>query len=385
MESCFSLGEKSQKTDNFSRSEKQLSQTHRKTTMKDETTMKNRAGATLVEVLVAIFVMGIGLLALLTMFPIGILTMRQAIIDQRTAHVVQNAIEIAEIKDIRNATFVHPGGVPSPKISTPFRNPHPGVLTDAPPDRPSHPIFVDPFGEQLYNTGAANHTWVGGIPGIKRVGLEWTTPTTLTPPLYVPNLLKWRYDWFSSLDEIVFNKQAEPAIDSVTKRFERNINYSWGYLLRRPMTDDRAVVDLSVVVYHRRPLGLVSSLQTGENAYNASFNTDTRTISLALNFYNEIESLAPGTWILDATVPTITVAGNPSALPAHAVFYKVVGSTLVNKKQLDVEVQTPIQLPNGPFFNEYDSTTKTFAGRVVVTEWVVDVVHVGPGRGTGKS
>ena len=41
--------------------------------------MKRRDGATLVEVLVAIFVMGIGLLALLALFPLGVLTMEASI------------------------------------------------------------------------------------------------------------------------------------------------------------------------------------------------------------------------------------------------------------------------------------------------------------------
>ena len=41
--------------------------------------MIRRRGATLLEVLVAIFVMGIGMLALLALFPLGVLTMRQAI------------------------------------------------------------------------------------------------------------------------------------------------------------------------------------------------------------------------------------------------------------------------------------------------------------------
>ena len=51
--------------------------------------MKRRTGTTLIEVVVAIFIMGIGLLALLTLFPIGILTMAQAIQDERTAQAVE--------------------------------------------------------------------------------------------------------------------------------------------------------------------------------------------------------------------------------------------------------------------------------------------------------
>src|SRR5437660_11496786 len=53
--------------------------------------MTHRPAATLVEVLVAIFVTAIGLLALLTLFPLGALSMAQAIKDDRTAHSAKNA------------------------------------------------------------------------------------------------------------------------------------------------------------------------------------------------------------------------------------------------------------------------------------------------------
>src|SRR5713101_4656546 len=56
---------------------------------------QTRTGATLTEVLVAIFVMAIGLLALLTLFPLGALSMAQAIKDDRTAHSAKNAYAIA--------------------------------------------------------------------------------------------------------------------------------------------------------------------------------------------------------------------------------------------------------------------------------------------------
>src|SRR5437879_2466574 len=55
-----------------------------------------RSGATLTEVLVAIFIMAIGLLALLTLFPLGALSMAQAIKDGRTAQSSRNAFAIAE-------------------------------------------------------------------------------------------------------------------------------------------------------------------------------------------------------------------------------------------------------------------------------------------------
>ncbi|MGF1578097.1 MAG: prepilin-type N-terminal cleavage/methylation domain-containing protein [Gemmataceae bacterium] len=344
--------------------------------------MKRRAGATLVEVLVAIFVMGIGLLALLTMFPIGILTMQQAIIDQRTAHVVQNAVEIAEIKDIRNGPFVDRAAFPQAALTSPFVNPRPNILSDAPPDQPSHPLFVDPYGTELYLGNSAG--WVGGqVNGLKRVSV----PSALFPesPQFGSPNIQQRLKWFGSLDEIVFSEDSVP--ETGAGNYERNLNYTWAYLARRPMTD-AAVVDLSVVVYHKRPIGLVKSLQTGEDSYGALF--DMKANKIYLSNPGSLERLVPGTWILDATTPTITVNMVPSSLPCHAQFYKVVGTTLVNGgTQLEVEVQQPLRLPYGKLFKEYQQippppmapTQEFFTGRVVVLEWVVDVVRIGSGRG----
>jgi hypothetical protein len=56
-----------------------------------------RFGVTLIEVLSAIFVTGIGLLAILVLFPLGALSMAQAIKDDRTAAIADAAIELNEV------------------------------------------------------------------------------------------------------------------------------------------------------------------------------------------------------------------------------------------------------------------------------------------------
>jgi hypothetical protein len=53
------------------------------------------AGSTLLEVLTAIFVSGLALLALLTLFPLGALRMADAIKDDRTAAVADEAVGLA--------------------------------------------------------------------------------------------------------------------------------------------------------------------------------------------------------------------------------------------------------------------------------------------------
>src|SRR5205809_6653780 len=84
-----------------------------------------RPAVTLVETLVAIFVMGLGMLALLVLFPFGALTMAQAIKDDRTAHAAGNAKATLAAwnipKDPQVApNFVNPGGgLPRPGIRIP--------------------------------------------------------------------------------------------------------------------------------------------------------------------------------------------------------------------------------------------------------------------------
>ena len=56
----------------------------------------SQAGVTLTEVLVAIFLMGVGLLALLALFRLGALQMAQAIKDDRTGAVAEEAVAFGE-------------------------------------------------------------------------------------------------------------------------------------------------------------------------------------------------------------------------------------------------------------------------------------------------
>jgi len=57
----------------------------------------DRTGITLVEVLVAIFIIGVGLLALLTLFPLGALELAQAIKDDRAGTIAAEAQVLGEV------------------------------------------------------------------------------------------------------------------------------------------------------------------------------------------------------------------------------------------------------------------------------------------------
>src|SRR5258707_6368496 len=102
-------------------------------------TETRRPGVTLIEVLVAIFVMGIGLICLLTLFPLGAMSMASAFKDERAAQAAINARTVADTKKLRGDSalldyFKNPGG----RAGSPLPN--------ADPQSPSDPVFVHPTG-----------------------------------------------------------------------------------------------------------------------------------------------------------------------------------------------------------------------------------------------
>ncbi|MCI0703606.1 MAG: prepilin-type N-terminal cleavage/methylation domain-containing protein, partial [Planctomycetia bacterium] len=57
---------------------------------------RRRAGVTLLEVLTAIFITGVALLALLVLFPLGAMAMAQAIKDDRAGNIKDDAITFSQ-------------------------------------------------------------------------------------------------------------------------------------------------------------------------------------------------------------------------------------------------------------------------------------------------
>ena len=65
-----------------------------------------RRAITLLEVLTAIFIMGVGMLAILTLFPLGALNMARALRDDRAGHIAHTAGSLAIARDLH--TDPHP-------------------------------------------------------------------------------------------------------------------------------------------------------------------------------------------------------------------------------------------------------------------------------------
>jgi hypothetical protein len=334
--------------------------------------MTRRSGVTLVEVLVAIFVMAIGLIALLTLFPIGVLRMYQALRDERCSECAYNADKIAIMHNVRNDT----------QVINFFANPDPTKFPNADPYGESYPVLVDPIGYWASPAGNGRE-WVGGAPGYLR-----RRPVQFTGLALGANV----YKSFTLLDDINFESTTtNPLIPPGTPQKSgaailRDTRYSWAYLLRRPQTSDPTVVDCSIVVYERRTLVATASLSLEEYVYDrrAYFNPTNGTIAIDYTA-NVPPPVRAGDWILDSTVYSPT----PKTGSAHAYFYRVTATeefVVGGKTFARYEVQNPIRgfVPPGVFpavADPIDGTpASVYQGTVIVIRGVAEVFEKGPVR-----
>jgi hypothetical protein len=359
-----------------------------------------RPAATLTEVLVAIFIMGIGLLALLSLFPLGALSMAQAIKDDRTAHAAKNAFAVAELFNIHNDPYVYPQAAyqypQNALISDGYVNPLPGVMPPlADPTKPSYPVYVDPYAFSFLGLNALQPLGqtVGNTGGI---GISRRSPALATNlgSMVFPISNQPTVRWFTLLDDVSnFQDNAAPVLAPlplppvapfIQPTVQRANRYSWAYMLRRPKSGDPTVVDVSVVVYSGRSLSIL-----GETAYSTGVDPATLAPTQGVRFDPSLKYVdvsfpvgqAPpvrrGSWILDATV---VVPTNPPQPDPHGFFYRVVevtdlGTVAAGTNAFRLELQTS---PKAASFVVQGGNVIPY-GVLIVMENVVEVFDKGQG------
>jgi hypothetical protein len=303
----------------------------------------NRNAATLMEALVAIFVMAIGLLTLLTLFPLGAISMAQAIQDDRAAGAAANAIAMATARNLRQDPVVQ--GYPDDYFK------HPPW---APPLRKgsSYPLYVDPFGVSLKSQTVGDQ-----MPGIPRRTVSWIKDLH---NMQAKN--KAMMQWFTLLDDMKFldkgKNKGQPTKDPLNDTVDRGGRYSWAYLLRRPNAADPAVVDATVVIY----AGRLFQLPLKEAVYRpVVFDPDSTLVKVMWDSTaQEKPPIRKGGWILDASMPP------DSASEPHGYFYRVVGVVDVGSNCVHLELEKKPQ-------------RFTDKGVLIVMENVIEVFEKGSG------
>jgi hypothetical protein len=333
--------------------------------------MQRRTAATLVEVLVAIFVMGIGLLSILALFPLGAYRMAEAIQQSRCASIAENCDAIDRIWHVRSNSTLWTAPAPSGNdlYLAPPGIPVANIISASSPG-PSYPVFIDPSG-YLTAAGLPSGGWLVGNQNlfIPRVSVN-----------FVQTGLNSALQWFSFLDDIVFNNTGLPDLTLVGSPYlERDIRYSWAFLCQRPAANNSSVVNLTTVIYNRRPLSMAGNLSLPEYAYGGTgngtyFDLTRNVVSVdfsATGYSNgTMPPVRPGDWVLDATLdPTFSVP--------HGYFYRVVAISEVGPTTLELEVQTPFR--GFPAGTTIWGNGATQLSSLIVLEGVAEVFERGPG------
>jgi hypothetical protein len=344
--------------------------------------MRHRPAVTLIEVLMAIFVMGLGMLALLVLFPLGALSVAQALRDDRAAQAAANASAMANAMDIRHDPDVMNA------FSYPFRDPTYNLPPQKPPTPgpwtgPGWPVYVDPFYANTY--AELPPLPLTGAPGIPRMSLKWLN-NNIANGLANGNALTTR--WFTLLDDLTFTSgesaNGTPEPGNFVKRGGR---YTWAFMLKPVLVSNQqvidpvkgtiwapkaSVVDLSVVVYSGRQV----FNPPREPAMQASGEKGSNTIIVSWDSNQDKPAFRKGVWILDETYD---VRESPVA---RSDFYRVVGVTDLGseapgsnifKTQLEIQGTLKSRLIGR------GDTPSPPTGTIVLMEQVVEVFDRGSG------
>ncbi|HEY2910597.1 MAG TPA: hypothetical protein VGI99_10140 [Gemmataceae bacterium] len=297
-----------------------------------------RRGMSMAEVLVALFIMALGVIAILTLFPVGMLQIGQALKDDRTAQCAAQADSFMRAY-WKQFVVQNPVGDPSMNFSSPacaFLNPDggPGVnphllplATTFPQGSPSYPVFFDPMG--------FNGSWgTNNLPSFQfwagNVNVPRRTLANIASPLRTCSLMDgMNYDQGSGQGIVV----------------DRELRYNWLWVLQRPQgtlpTD--TIATMTIVVFDKRPyLYEAPGAEAAIPNPLANGNGVPGTTSISFPSGTQL-GVQKGGWIADLTViPVANPVTNPGGPVLNANFYRVVSVT-DNGVTVDVELQQPIQ------------------------------------------
>lgn len=302
-----------------------------------------RPAITLLEVLAAIFIMGVGMLAILVLFPLGALNMARALRDDRAGHIAHNAGSLAIAKDLHTDPAVVAAMTTA---QAPYLPPD--------PSGPSYPAFVDPYFALGGLNLVCNYTTAPQSP-VRRLG----APYALTEQL--------RQRYFTLNDDLTFHPDGRPKDSG---NLERQGYYSWTYMFRRNVTSVARTTEMHVIVYSGR-----TNLVPQQEPYfdvDLTVPPQTGNTSIILNRTNGgLPALRRGYWLFDISYNNVPAI--PPAVPqfgrVNGHFYRVIEATQINTDQVQVEIEPPLK-----------SDAVYQIRRVVSLENAIEVFDRGTGR-----
>jgi prepilin-type N-terminal cleavage/methylation domain-containing protein len=340
-----------------------------------------RTGFSLTEVIVAMFIMAIGIISLLTLFPVGAVQMGLALRDDRSQSTALQAdatlrlwwkqlvVEIpATGEDVPfyvmddpndpwnrtaahgvstvanpgppNFTFaVRPAGntVPPPPAAQlrnfPLAVPTSGLNSE----KPSFPVLIDPIGFQSFSSNAAQQFWVAGAGDRPVPGTQFAIPRRT---LSITQSFIQSVRTCSLFDDIEFSKEVSGTTlpgypDPTAGSFPvvRQGRYNWAAVVQRQNNSIRNIADLKILVFDRRAPGIAPS--DAELMFTIPAAVGTTQIVLPTTL--DVLKLRSNSWIMDGTIDATTGIRNTN-------FYRIQSVTESGANTI-IELQTPIKPP----------------------------------------
>jgi hypothetical protein len=333
-----------------------------------------RTGFSLTEVIVALFVMAVGIISLLALFPVGAVQMGYALRDDRSQSTALQADaevrrwwrqEVVErVATTEDAPFYvmddpndpwNPAAVPAhPVVANPAAPNYIFAVrptgNNVPParafplaipavglnsDKPSYPVLLDPIGLHSYNADA--RFWVANASAppaqfaIPRRTFR-TAGVNLTQAIRTCSLF----------DDIEFSKTLTPghpasvAETGAGAPIVRQGRYNWAAVIQRQNNSIRNVADLKILVYDRRAPGIAPT--DAELMYSVP-NLTVGTTQIVLPATLDVLKLRTNGWIMDGTIDPVNGIRNIN-------FYRIQTLTEVGAATI-VELQTPIKPSTG--------------------------------------
>jgi hypothetical protein len=338
---------------------------------------------TLVEALVALFVAAIGMICLMTLFPLGALQMGQALKDERSSQLaVQADAKVRTYwKGLLDVTLTDSG---TPTLMTSFNDPSnsglqppngtPPVLASNPGNlEPSYPVFLDPIGVAAWSSNATTRDQVASLPQLpRRTFSAWNFTSTSSTASLVR--LAGLLDDLNYGDGGVATLTDPASGSPLTPAIERQGRYNWLAVVQRPDNSNPGVAELKVVVFDGRAPGYPAP--GSETIYDKNNNTGNQDVmltpgatSVTIPYSGARPAITKGRWIMDAT---LTDLNNSNRIFRAANFYRVVSVNDDTAGQLDIELQTPIKPMRDPAGNAGANATQ-YSGSIVVLTGVAEV------------
>lgn len=282
--------------------------------------MNRRPGLSLTEVLVALFLMAIGVIGVLTMFPVGAVQMGTALKDQRCAEGATQAD--AYMRWYWRHYIVETGGKgPDGNTEDLWTQLEANATTN--PNGPSYPVVVDPMGYQLAGTNPFAN--VANIPRVSLRLILSTTPTSGIDSLAIRTC--------TLLDGFGYDAggTGEPAV--VNGNLDREHRYNWLWIIQRPNNSQKYNANMTVVLFNQRKfkfpaMSIQEPTPVGSSGTPSLGDT---TVSLS----GSLANLQKGTWVTDVSTQNGVQLCNS---------YRVVG---VTGSPPSIDLNTPMRAPLG--------------------------------------